>query len=97
MQWQVQEAKQKFSEVLRRAHEDGPQIVTRHGTDVAVVIDIREYRRLKGEERSLKDFVLTPASGVEVGTDAFADLVDSVVAERSNDSGRATGSLFDDE
>jgi antitoxin Phd len=54
-QWQVQEAKQRFSEVLRRAHDDGPQIVTRHGQDIAVIIDIEEYRRLRGHEKS--DFI----------------------------------------
>jgi prevent-host-death family protein len=48
MHWQVQEAKQRFSEVLRAA-ETEPQIVTKHGEEVAVVIDIAEYRRLRGE------------------------------------------------
>ncbi|BFV59584.1 hypothetical protein KCMC57_up46880 [Kitasatospora sp. CMC57] len=58
MRWQVQEAKQKFSEVLRLAEAEGPQVVTRHGDEVAVVIDIREYRRLKGEEMDLRDYLL---------------------------------------
>ena len=34
MRWQVQEAKQRLSEVLRRAQADGPQIITRHGEEV---------------------------------------------------------------
>jgi antitoxin Phd len=50
MRWQVQEAKQRFSEVLRRALGDGPQIVTRHGEEIAVVIDIEEYHRLKRQD-----------------------------------------------
>ncbi|HZV51607.1 MAG TPA: type II toxin-antitoxin system prevent-host-death family antitoxin [Candidatus Dormibacteraeota bacterium] len=29
--WQTREARQRFSELVRRAQEDGPQIVTRHG------------------------------------------------------------------
>ncbi|MFB7471229.1 type II toxin-antitoxin system Phd/YefM family antitoxin [Kitasatospora sp. NPDC056184] len=58
MRWQVQEAKQKFSEVLRLAESEGPQVVTRHGDEVAVVIDIREYRRLRGQEVSFEDFLL---------------------------------------
>jgi prevent-host-death family protein len=49
MRWQVQEAKQRFSEVLRAAESGEPQIVTKHGEEVAVVIDIAEYRRLRGE------------------------------------------------
>ncbi|WP_113702879.1 type II toxin-antitoxin system Phd/YefM family antitoxin [Nonomuraea lactucae] len=57
--WQLQEAKQRFSEVVRRAHDEGPQIVTRHGEDVAVVLDMAEYRHLKGEEPDFKEFLLS--------------------------------------
>jgi prevent-host-death family protein len=49
MRWQVQDAKQRFSEVLRAAEAGEPQIVTKHGEEVAVLIDIAEYRRLRGE------------------------------------------------
>jgi prevent-host-death family protein len=56
MHWQVQEAKQRFSEVLRAA-ESEPQIVTKHGEEVAVVIDIAEYRRLRGESVSFMDYL----------------------------------------
>ncbi|MBM7785814.1 type II toxin-antitoxin system Phd/YefM family antitoxin [Tenggerimyces flavus] len=59
MRWQVQEAKQRFSEVLRRAQEDGPQIVTKHGEEIAVLIDINAYRHLTGGELSFKDFLRT--------------------------------------
>ncbi|MDY7088948.1 MAG: type II toxin-antitoxin system Phd/YefM family antitoxin [Actinomycetota bacterium] len=58
MQWQVQEAKQRFSEVLRAAEAGEPQIVTKHGEEVAVVIDIAEYRRLRGEQMPLMDYLL---------------------------------------
>lgn len=57
--WQVQEAKQRFSEVVRSAQSDGPQFVTRHGDEVAVVLDIREYRRLQGGARDFKEFLRT--------------------------------------
>ena len=40
MWWQVQDAKQRFSELLRTAHAEGPQIVTRHGEEIAVVIEL---------------------------------------------------------
>lgn len=56
MLWQVQEAKQRFSELLR-AVKDGPQVVTRHGEEIAVVIDIAEYHRLKGDIEDFKDFL----------------------------------------
>ena len=61
--WQLQEAKQRFSEVVRRAHDEGPQIVTRHGQDVAVIIDMDEYRRLKGTEPDFKEFLLSARTG----------------------------------
>lgn len=57
MHWQVQEAKQRFSEVLRAAESGEPQIVTKHGEEVAVVIDIEEYRRLKGESMSFASYL----------------------------------------
>ena len=57
MRWQVQDAKQRFSELIRTAHADGPQVVTRHGQEIAVVIDIADYRRLKGETTEFKDYL----------------------------------------
>ncbi|MEU1730741.1 type II toxin-antitoxin system Phd/YefM family antitoxin [Streptosporangium sp. NPDC020145] len=57
--WQLQEAKQRFSEVIRRALSEGPQTVTRHGEEVAVVIDITEYRRLRGETPDFGRFLLS--------------------------------------
>ncbi len=56
MNWQVQEAKQRFSEVLRAA-EIEPQVVTRHGEEVAVIIDITEYRRLRGQTMSFMEYL----------------------------------------
>jgi prevent-host-death family protein len=48
MAWQLQEAKQRFSEVVRRALADGPQPVTRRGEEVVIVISAKEYARLSG-------------------------------------------------
>lgn len=55
--WQLQEAKQRFSELIRSVEIDGPQFVTRHGEEVAVVIDIAEYRRLRGGGEDFKAFL----------------------------------------
>lgn len=60
MAWQIQEAKQKFSEVVDRAIDEGPQTISRRGVEVAVVIALDEYRRLKGEHQDLRDFLLDP-------------------------------------
>ncbi|HEX6336370.1 MAG TPA: type II toxin-antitoxin system Phd/YefM family antitoxin [Jiangellaceae bacterium] len=55
--WQVQEAKQRLSELLKSAHEDGPQVITRHGEEIAVVLDMHEYRRLRGPKITFKDLL----------------------------------------
>ena len=75
MQWQVQEAKQRFSEVLRAAETGEPQVVTRHGEEVAVVIDINEYRRLRGESMGLMEYLRTgPLITTELPIERAADL-----------------------
>ncbi|MEU7983491.1 type II toxin-antitoxin system Phd/YefM family antitoxin [Streptosporangium canum] len=56
--WQAHEAQQRFSEVVRRAVNEGPQVVTRHGEEVAVVIGITEYRRLKDGTPDFSRFLL---------------------------------------
>ena len=57
MSWQVQEAKQRFSEVLRAAIAGKAQFVTKHGEEVAVILDIGEYRRLRGEAMTLVEYL----------------------------------------
>ncbi|HZU58932.1 MAG TPA: type II toxin-antitoxin system Phd/YefM family antitoxin [Actinocrinis sp.] len=54
--WQIQEAKQRFSELIRSVQADGPQFVTKHGEEIAVVIDIEEYNRLHGAHGPKKTF-----------------------------------------
>lgn len=57
--WQLQEAKQKLSRVVDLAVEEGPQTITRHGHEVAVVVSIEEYQRLRqGGRPTLKDVLL---------------------------------------
>jgi prevent-host-death family protein len=48
-QWQLQEAKARFSEVVRRAKEDGPQHVTVHGREEVVIVGADDFRRLAGD------------------------------------------------
>ena len=56
MSWQLQEAKNKFSEVIDRALKDGPQEITKHGKKTAVVISMNDYKRLKARKGNLADF-----------------------------------------
>jgi prevent-host-death family protein len=54
--WQLQEAKNKFSEVVNHARSDGPQEISRHGEKTAVVISFEEYKKLKEHKGSIADF-----------------------------------------
>ena len=74
MRWQVQEAKQRFSEVLRRARSDGPQIVTRHGEEVAVIIDSAEWHKLAGDTAGFKDYLRAGPPFDDLGLSRAGDL-----------------------
>lgn len=56
--WQLQEAKNKLSEVIDRALEEGPQVITRHGVEVVVVMPYTGYRKLTAPGTRLGDFLL---------------------------------------
>jgi prevent-host-death family protein len=47
--WALQDAKARFSEVVRKAKTEGPQRITVHGREEVVVLSIEEYRRVKGQ------------------------------------------------
>jgi prevent-host-death family protein len=47
--WLLQDAKARFSELVRRVRSEGPQHVTVHGRDEVVVISAEEFRHLKGD------------------------------------------------
>ena len=47
--WPLQDAKARFSELVRKARNEGRQHVTVHGRDEVVVIAADEYRRLSGD------------------------------------------------
>jgi prevent-host-death family protein len=55
--WQIQEAKAHLSELVRDLERLGPQVITWHGREVAVVLSSTEYARLTGADRSLVDFI----------------------------------------
>ena len=82
MAWQLQDAKQQFSRVVDAARATGPQIVTRHGREVAVLLSIEEYRRLRGAD-------LTDPLTAGPRDDDFAQILDAIVEERREDSTRA--------
>jgi prevent-host-death family protein len=56
--WQIQEAKNKLSELIDRALSEGPQVITRHGVEVVVVMPITRYKKLTASKQRLGDFFL---------------------------------------
>jgi prevent-host-death family protein len=74
--WQVQQAKSKFSELMHEAETKGPQIITRHGDECAVVLSIKDYRALSAAMPNLRDYLLGGPK------------VDSFPLRRSRDKGR---------
>lgn len=62
--WQVQTAKQRFSEVLRAAQAGEPQFVTKRGTPVVAIIDIGDYRAMRGPKLPFGKFLVESLAGV---------------------------------
>ena len=57
MAWQLQEAKAKFSELVQKAIDEGPQTVTRHGKDAVVVLSAEQFELMKKRQIDLKDLL----------------------------------------
>ncbi|MCC6626897.1 MAG: type II toxin-antitoxin system Phd/YefM family antitoxin [Chloroflexi bacterium] len=58
MSWPIKKARQRFPALIRQALNEGPQVVTRRGEEVVVVISAHEYQRLVGNQRGFKAFLL---------------------------------------
>ncbi len=76
MAWQLQAAKQHFSELVERARNEGPQVVTKHGKDAVVVVSAEEYQRLRGDGPNLIEFIRS------------APDLDTLDLDRATDRGR---------
>lgn len=67
--WQIQDAKNKLSEVISRALKQGPQLITRHG-EKAVVVAYAEYERLRKSQGKLSEFFkASPLASVDLSRD----------------------------
>ena len=76
MTWQLQQAKTRLSEVIDEAHTKGPQIITRHGAERAVILSIADYRALIAHKPSIVEYLLNGPK------------VDDFEIEYSRDTGR---------
>ncbi len=54
--WQLHEAKNKLSRVIENAVNSGPQIITKHGVEVAIVLSYAEYQKMVASRGSLSAF-----------------------------------------
>jgi antitoxin Phd len=77
--WPVQDAKTRLSELIERAQAEGPQTITRHGTERAVLLSIEDYKTLAALKPSFKAYLLGGPK------------VDDFAIERDRDTGRAAG------
>lgn len=74
MNWQLQEAKNKFSRVVAEARHHGPQIVTVRGKEAAVVLSMEEYSELTRHPDSLLEFFQkSPLRGVDLDLERDQD------------------------
>ena len=92
MIWQVQEAKQKLSEVLRLSKTED-QIITRHGEEIAVIVDIDQYRRLRqARATSIRKY---PSLFPPLTDQDFAETMDEILSERANQESPSSRTIPD--
>lgn len=77
--WQLQDAKNRLSEVVRKAREEGPQTITVHGNDAVVVVDAEQFDKLARRPRGslVEFFQKSPLKGARLNI------------SRSRDTGRS--------
>ena len=66
-EWQLQEAKNKLSEVVDAALVEGPQLITRRGRETAIVLSYEDYRKLVVSQQKLSEFFRqSPLAGLDL-------------------------------
>ena len=66
-EWQLQEAKNRLSQVVESARQDGPQTITLRGKPAAVVVSFEEFRQLIQQRTTLSQFFRqSPLHGIEL-------------------------------
>lgn len=74
--WRIYEARRRLDTVIDRALAEGPQIITCHGIDRAIVLSIDKYRKLAGDKQNFKSFLMS------------IPVMEGVEFEGSKDAGR---------
>ena len=66
-QWQLKEAKNRFTELVQRAIKHGPQIITRRGIKTVVIMSVEDYQQLTNPKMNIVDFFRnSPLKGVDI-------------------------------
>ena len=66
-QWQLQEAKAKFSEVVKLANREGPQEITVRGQPTAILISLEDFKKIKEKKPSLVSLMRSsPLAGINL-------------------------------
>ena len=72
--WTAHEARRRFREIIERARTEGPQVITRHGMERAVVLSIDAYRRLQAAKPDFKEYLLSGPKVDDFEIDRARDL-----------------------
>ena len=65
--WPIQDAKARFSEMLETCIAEGPQLVTKRGTDAAVLVPIKQWQRMQSSAKpTLKELLLSDHARTEL-------------------------------
>src|ERR1700722_3393008 len=56
--WQLQVAKARLSDVIEEGNKKGPQFITRHGSERAVILSVKDYRALTAHKPDLREYLL---------------------------------------
>ena len=68
--WQLQEAKINFNRVIENAVNGSPQIITKRGVEVAIVLSYTEYQKIIASRESLSTFFRnSPLTGTDLDLD----------------------------
>ena len=65
--WQLQDAKNKFSEVVEKAQKNGPQVITKRGIETVVIMSVKDYQKLTRPKTNIVEFFRkSPLRGVDI-------------------------------
>lgn len=72
--WSLQDAKSRFSEVVREAIFHGPQKVTRHGEEAVIILSLKDYKKLVKPKQDIVDFFRkSPLHGIKIDLERKKD------------------------